>query len=536
MAAQWNYQNTLDDWVFYTRYDFHHDLPNSVNDLILDVRRRLEGTPAAREAREINLMPDINWNNNNNPLHFTNARIYELAENAIGALNIRALLFNYTESIHDKFKKWEMSVCLPNKGLNVGNLEWWNIMAGNQELPVRYSSTYVNIDRRLRERHDFDEMNLMGCINAQDQETGEYSNYGCGYNVLAFLNIIRVDQCQENVQNMHNNNNNNGAGLHTNDMINLINIRLRNFVRRYGRGEVGNIQRQYIPFNVRQIDGLIQTNDYIYTARQGGNGLIRTQADYDSIVNSIKHLWILLLLTIIYKTLMAGGANGGSNCAMLVKQVMEENGLGHTVIYTLNDEGRLISCDPQKGKWHRLITNRGITGLARFLGISILHNQDQRGGNKKGKTIKRKTKTKKTHKKGGKSVEDAAKFSKENIKKLNPNKVDYMKDNLPMFVGNNSKTISKTNKSNKNIKKLNPNKEKYQKDNFQMFVGDNSKTTNKNVSPKKVKKPTIFKFKETHDLGQIKDIDDISDKEVEEYYASVRNGFKLLGMLANESK
>lgn len=169
-------------------------------------------------------------------------------------------------------------------------------------------------------------MALAGYFPEGSDKAGELSFFGCGYNVLAFLGLISIDEAQNLIQQMNNSNNNDGAGLSTESMIQVIESKYRI-----------SLQRYFFQWSD-------STNEFTKLCK------------------------VIITVLIIIFTLQSLDT---PNKCIMVKQIRNiVTGEGHTVLYAIHDD-KLFMIDPQMGKFKEF-TGRGIfLLLSHYQGIDL---------------------------------------------------------------------------------------------------------------------------------------------------------------------
>lgn len=449
----------------------HLPLFSDMQDIYTDIGNRLSGNPTERAAKKMATMPEAS--------DIPDEVIKELITNeARSILPSQLFGFRFSNSIWDKFKTWELDVCLPRKGLILNQGERASVMSDNSQVPVRYSSRAGVADARIQ-----NSSNAHACINARGAG-GRFSVYGCGYNTLAFLNIITVPECQDAVKTLVANNNNNGVGLLTAEIIQIIHQKAA-----AASVPLPHTARKYMKFDVNKINSITQTDP--------------------SILKTLKCLNVLTILTLIYKSLFVN--NGGDNDCILVKQILNETtGLGHTVIYALDNNGRLISCDPQLGKWHRLITDVSIMKLANgtYDGISVLVITPTAPASVQPTTIP--------------GYVPASYLPPASAFQQGPAAQQDFQQRWPQ--GGRGSKENKKKEAHKSRRK------KTKKKGGAKSKKKKNKKSRKKSSKKKATSGinNIPVGTETHKLHIIKDIEDFTEEEVNEYYKEISKGLKKL--------
>ena len=268
-----------------------------------------------------------------------------------------ALVFHLTIPVSRLFKLWEIKICLPRLGVNLGREEKNAILDSRDpdlvkpSLPVRFTREGVGekakgVDPRIAVA-DRNTKSVV-CIGGKDS-SGEWSHFGCGYNVLAFLNVLSIKECEKHIARMVANNNNKGMGLQTSEIINIIktNLAIKN-----------ELDRTFISFEYDESDPhiyeLLKTINIIY----GLNIIWRTL--YNNTPEKQEHFYCLLVKQIFSGTIDSDG-----------------NAVGHTVIYTVDNSGTLYMCDPQTGKWKSAFTQKAVMAIGKnYEGFSILTSED----------------------------------------------------------------------------------------------------------------------------------------------------------------
>jgi hypothetical protein len=233
-----------------------------------------------------------------------------------GIDSVGILLFNLSNSIDMQFKIWELNVCIPYT---------------NNELTFSQKETIIN------DTYSFPPMRYIPCLFGIHPETNKYSAFGCGFNLLTFLDIINIRTSMNEIQKLVNSNNNDNKGLSTGIIMDIINGKFLNLPK---------LNRYYSDF---------------YESRTRTPSIERI-------------ISILSVLFTIENTIKSYGPN---HC-VIVKQMINDRGLGHTVLFCMkhNKDGilTLYVVDPQLGKFRSAINIKAIIAFSiTYIGFDLIY-------------------------------------------------------------------------------------------------------------------------------------------------------------------